>query len=111
MVTTDLSEFGYRELAEAEKLLKAWREQGLPSDFEEEKIEIMFNANSGYVFLSNADYQVAMLNDGKLESFYTCPYCGFEGFKEEMMHSDSPECKEYLIEIGVIPGEEESKVE
>lgn len=100
IITTDLTKFGYREREMAEELLKAWREQGLPEDFEENKVVIMMNINSGYVFLTNSDYQVAMMNDDKLESFYTCPYCGHEGFIEDMEHEpDDEECSRYLEEI------------
>jgi hypothetical protein len=82
--TTDLTKFGYRERKLAENLLKAWREQGLPEDFYEDKITIMFNTHSGCVFLTNSEYQIAKLNDDKLESFYTDFETGEEGFKEEL---------------------------
>ena len=82
--TTDLTQFGYRERKLAEDLLKAWREQGLPEDFHEDEITIMFNTHSGCVFLTNSEYQVAMLNGDKLESFYTDFETGEEGFKEEL---------------------------
>lgn len=99
VTTTDLSEFGYREREEAELLLKAWREQGLPDDFNNDKVIIMMNRSSGNVFLTNDDYQVAMLNGNKLESFYSCPNCGNEGFNNEYEFVDndgfcSKECKE-----------------
>lgn len=82
--TTDFSKFGYRERKLAEELLKAWREQGLPEDFYEDEISIMFNTRSGCVFLTNSEYQVAMLNDDKLETFYTDFETGEEGFKNEL---------------------------
>lgn len=82
--TTDFAKFGYREREMAEDLLRAWREQGLPDDFENNKVEIMMNFNSGYVFLTNEDFQVAMMNDEKLESFYTDFNTGEEGFLEEL---------------------------
>lgn len=82
--TTDLTKFGYRERKLAEDLLKAWREQGLPEDLYEDEITIMFNTHSGCVFLTNSEYQVAMLNGDKLESFYTDFETGEEGFKEEL---------------------------
>ena len=84
ITTTDLSEFGNRELEEMENLLKARREQGFPDDFNDDEIQIMFNKNSGYVFFTNSDCQVCMLTDGgNLESFYSCPNCGNEGFDGE----------------------------
>ena len=38
MTTTNLSDFGYRELEMLEELLKAMREQGLPDDFYDEEV-------------------------------------------------------------------------
>ena len=89
--TTDLSKFGYRELSMARELLEAWEVQGLPKDFENDEVTIMFNLYSGNVFLTNSEFQVAMMCDGKLESFYSCPQCGNEGFDGE----DEYEFKKY----------------
>jgi hypothetical protein len=98
--TTNFADFGYRERKMAEDLLRASREQGFPEDFDDSEVIIMMNQNSGYVFFTNADYQVAMMNGDKLESFYSCPVCGHEGFAEEFSnHSDDPECIEYEKEI------------
>ena len=74
-----------RERVLAMELLQAWGEQGLPSDFYEEGVKVAMNRNSGYVFLVNDDYQCAMMNGDKLESFYTSPYDGHEGFLEELL--------------------------
>lgn len=49
-VTTDLSEFGRKELEEASELLKTWAEDGLPSTFYEEGITLNMSENSGYCF-------------------------------------------------------------
>lgn len=98
--STDLAKFGYREKVMAAELLKVMTEQGLPEDFNDDQVTVMMNFNSGNVFLTNSDYQVAMMNGGKLESFYTCPYCGHEGFKEDMKHkAKDVECRRYLKEI------------
>lgn len=67
----------------AEELLKASREQGFPDDFDDNETTIMMNMNSGNVFFTNADYQVAMMNGDKLELFYSCPQCGNEGFDDK----------------------------
>lgn len=99
-VTTDLSKFGYRELKMLKELLKARFEQGFPFDFYEEGISINLNINSGNVFFTNEDYQVATMNNDKLESFYVCPECGHEGFFKEMIHNlDNENCQEYFNEI------------
>ncbi len=103
IITTDLSDFGYRELMELELLLKAYREKGLPKDFSADEVVPTFNMNSGNVFLTNSDYQVAMLNGDKLESFYNCPQCGHEGFLEDMAHGeDDKDCQEYLKDIKAV---------
>lgn len=82
--TTDFAKFGARERKLAEELLKAWREQGLPSDFYGDEVTIMCNLHSGNVFLTNSEFQVAMMNGENLESFYTDFETGEEGFKNEL---------------------------
>ena len=99
MTTTDFSRFGSREREMAEELLKAWREQGLPDDFDNDSVVIMMNFYSGNVFLTNADYQVAMMNDDTLESFYTDFETGEEGFKDELT-------EEALTRLGINEEEE-----
>jgi hypothetical protein len=94
MTTTDLTKFGYRERKMAEELLHAWNEDGLPEGFEDDEVEIMMNFNSGYVFLTNSEYQVAMMNGTTLEMFYTDPDTGEEGFLEDL----SPEA---LMNLGL----------
>ena len=85
MTTTNLSDFGYRELAMLEEILKAMREQGLPDNFSDNEVVPMMNQNSGNVFLTNSDYEVAMMNGDTLEMFYTLPYNGNEGFVEDLI--------------------------
>src|SRR3990167_5558905 len=96
ITTTNLAEFGSRERAILVDLLAAWEKQGLPVDFSEDEVVPMLNKNSGNVFLINSDFQVAMMNGDKLESFYTCPQCDHEGFLEDMKHEGSRECKDTL---------------
>lgn len=103
--TTDLAQFGTRELKEVRDLLDAMLTQGLPEDFSNEGVHPMFNKNSGLVFLTNADYDVCMLNDGKLESFYTSPYAGIEGFFDELVpqfEDMEEDDKEWLIDLAKI---------
>ena len=51
--------------------------------------------NSGYVFLTNADYQVAMVDDkGELYSFYSTPYEGIEGSLEDLIEEYDNLCEE-----------------
>lgn len=83
--TTDLAEFGYREMVELRNMLDSWINDGLPDDFENDGVHLMFNRESGNVFLTNSDYQVAMMNGKKLESWYFTPYEGREGFYDDLM--------------------------
>jgi len=100
IVTSDLSRFGSRERLMLVELLQAWRAQGLPADFIDNEVRPVMNTNSGYVFLTNSDYQVAMMNGNRLESWYTCPNCGNEGFLDDLKAEKlDPCCKEYIAEI------------
>jgi len=77
--TEDLAKFGFREISLLRDILNAWCEDGLPVDFYSEGVRPAMNTHSGNVFLVNEDYQTAMMNGDKLESFYVTPYQGHEG--------------------------------
>ena len=105
IVISDLSKFGYREKEIAAKLLTAMC-KGLPEDFDDDEVTVAMNTNSGYVFLTNSEYQVAMFNGDNLESFYSCPECGCEGFFNEIgidNHSGEKsalkECKAWIKDV------------
>ena len=116
MTTTDMAEFGWRERKMAAKLLTASCDQGFPHDFEDDNVQIMMNKYSGNVFFVNDEYQVTMMNGDCLESFYSTPYEGREGFAEELKEefendSDSwhKEDVEYLHDMDIISDEEWDK--
>ena len=44
---------------------------------------MFFNKNSGYVFLTDEDYNTAMMDGDTLEDFLTCGECGCEGIRSE----------------------------
>lgn len=77
----DLSKFGYRELSEASILLKLYSEDC--TEFLGDGLTLNFNPNSGCVFLSDEDYNVAVEENGKLVQFFSCPQCGNEGTQED----------------------------
>jgi hypothetical protein len=110
IVTMDLSKFGLRELEEAKVLLSWVKEIDSYG-----KVELCFNTHSGYVFLSDENYKVWMMNGNIIEEWYSCPYCGHEGFLENMEHEpEDIDCTRYMEEIGAInyvehePEEEEA---
>ena len=80
--TTNLSDFGYRELRLAAELLTAYCDT--QPDYLGDGVHVMMNRYSGYVFLTDEDYTVAMMNGDTLEQFHSCPDCGAEGFAEEL---------------------------
>lgn len=83
--TTNLADFGFREIKMARDLLDAWVNNGLPEDFDNSGVVLMMNRNSGNVFLTNEEFEVAMLNGDTLESFYNSPYEGREGFFDDLL--------------------------
>jgi len=98
--TSDLTKFGFRELKMLELLLTAMREQGLPEGFERQEVTPMFNQKSGCVFLTNSEYQAAMLTgDNKLELWFNCSYCGHEGFLNDFDHeAQDDDCKQAMVD-------------
>ena len=105
MNTQNLAEFGHREREIAGELLQAL---GTSKDktkyFGQDGVAVEFNPYSGYVFLVDEDYNVAILNDnGELEDFHTCPNCGGEGISSEFKEdNDSECCQEYADELGLL---------
>lgn len=108
--TENLADFGARERRMLQELLEAWNKQGLPEDFSDDRVRPAMNTNSGFVFLVNDDCQTAMMNGDKLESFYSTPYNGNEGFFDELieewadMHHDD---QDYMRQIAETLGRED----
>jgi hypothetical protein len=94
ILTTDLADFGARERKMLIDLMSAWEKQGLPDDFHTEEVMPMMNRNSGFVFLTNSEFQVAMLNGDNLEIWHSCINCGHEGFSEDCQINEDGECNE-----------------
>ena len=84
MTTTNLAEFGTRELELLEDLIRAMRQQGLPKNFYDGGICPMLNKYSRNVFLINSEYQVAMMDGDELKQFYFLSYHGREGFADDL---------------------------
>lgn len=113
ITTTNFAEFGWRERKLAAELLTASCKQGFPQDFYDEDVQIMMNKNSGNVFFTNSEYQVAMMNGDDLESFYSLPYSGIEGFKDELLDEykngniTEEDDIDFLKQIGILGDDEE----
>lgn len=85
IVTVDYSKFGYRELEIAGKLLALYAEGGV--DFLGDGLTVNFNTQSGYVFLSDEDYNVGVLNWDKtaIVQLFSCFECSYEGTQEDAL--------------------------
>ena len=81
IVTADLSKFGFRELAEAARLLGEYAKDG--AEFLGNGITLNFNTHSGYIFLQDENFEIGMLRDGKVDQWFSCPNCGNEGFDDD----------------------------
>lgn len=95
-------------------IMRAWGDSGLPEDFSDSGVRPAFNRNSGYVFLVNEDHDVCMLRDGKLESFYTSPYEGREGFFDELLEEYAdmhPEDQRWMRDIAEATGRDIPEVD
>ena len=103
--TQDLSQFGDRELRIAIRLLRLIREQ----NFLTTGIHIEFNPSSGFVFLTDDDFNVGVLNSDNsgILQFLNCAECGYEGTAEDYKYEKKMEnalgkskiskcCKEYF---------------
>ena len=87
--TTDLSHFGFRELKMAAELLTAYCEN--PPDYLGDGVQVMMSTESGNVFLTDEDFNVAMMNGDKLDAWLFTPYEGHEGFLEDLIHDLDPQ--------------------
>ena len=87
-VTYDFSEFGFRELQEAARLLTAYTERnetGYCLERFGDNVKIAMNKYSGFVWLEDEDYNCLMVNDnGELFQFYYLAYAGNEGSAEDL---------------------------
>lgn len=91
-VTSDLSRFGFREKRMAADLLDAYCKDG--AEFLGDGVTVQMNANSGYVFLTDEDFNVGMMEGGRLVQFFSCPECGAEGTRTDEEFCEQGYCPE-----------------
>lgn len=115
MTITNLADFGYRELEMAAKLLTAYKSKNdLTRYFDDDGVTIMMNQNSGNVFLTNSNFDVAMMNGDDLEDWFYTPCSGYEGFAEDLKeqyesdpNSWDEEDIQFLVDLNIIEATEE----
>ena len=100
-LTTDISKM---DLSEVTDMLNAYQNQGFKttpafkSMWYDEDTKPTMNKESGYTFLTNSEYQVAMMNEGMLSMFINCGECGREDFEQDWVWTykndhDSSKCE------------------
>ena len=90
----NLANFGGRELELAADLMRSYARAGqhrdgkqynqLPESWCDDGVKLAFNPNSGFVFLSNEEYQALVDTDDGVAMWYFTPYYGVEGTLEEV---------------------------
>jgi hypothetical protein len=102
-ISMDFSHFGWKQRDLLIHLLKAWNKQGLPEEMNHNEVTPRYCSTKGHVFLTNKRSEIAMMNGGKLEIWFTCSSCGYEGFAKDMRYHDNDDgCQEFLKGIGVL---------
>lgn len=101
--TQNLADFGKIERDEAAELLSALGSHRDDTRFFGDRgVAVEFNPMSGYVFLVDEDFNVAMMNDNRLEDFHTCPNCGGEGVASDFREDNRSECcQEYADDLEI----------
>lgn len=96
--TRNLFEFTARERQIAAKLLMTVGTELDHTVRLESIVTVEFNPGSGFVFLIDRKFNVAMMNGDVLEDWHLCPQCGIEGFKSDFLHSSRICCRNYAKE-------------
>jgi len=85
--TANFAGWGYRELEMAAELLEAFSDR--PVRFlDQSTLTVNISMSSGKVFLSDEDYNVGVMEEGKLVQFYSCPNCDYEGTQDDAKYDD-----------------------
>ena len=96
-LTTDISKM---DLSEVTEMLSAYQEENTTRAFKamwcDDGTIPTLNQESGYCFLTNEEYQVAMNYDGKLSMFISCGECGREDFEQDWL--EYPEYKTCAVD-------------
>ncbi len=83
--TRDLSQM---PLDQVKDLFVALDNDGWPSDFSERNVVVEYNKKSGNVYFTNDNSDCCMINTNskQLESHYSTPCQGYEGFFDDLVH-------------------------
>lgn len=107
----DLNTFGYRQIEDAKRILDAFAHKNYTKMLGDD-VTLHFNPHSAIVYLSDEDYNSAVLtDDGVLEDWFVCSECGREGFKDTLLDEGLNCCKQMLIDLVIITEEELGELE
>ena len=107
-LTEDITDIPLHEVVPLLTALDKWRNgevhmtttKMFQASWYDQGTKVAMNNQSGYVFLTNEDFQVAMIDMERLTMFLNCGECGNEGLENEFEVVDSCEgCKDILKDI------------
>ena len=81
--------WGWREISEGSKLLELFFDDKMSRAFhaifeqDPNNLTLGFNDSSGYVWLQDENYNIAMVSKGRLDIYFTDSETGEEGFIED----------------------------
>lgn len=82
--TRNLMDFRLRELREAARLLALLKTKYDRTLRLGPIVTPEYNPDSGFVFLIDSNFNIAMINGQFLEDWHRCPNCGREGFLDAL---------------------------
>lgn len=97
-MVTEFNDLTLDEKKEGMELLSAIGSQNDKTKYLGDNPNVFMNQMSGYIFLSDDDYNVAMLDGDILRDFLNCPECSNEGFQSDLFKG-SQCCKDYVRHI------------
>jgi len=102
MNTRDLMDFDRSQLSIAARLLSTLHTDLDHTEKLGAKVCVELNTESGYVFLIDNNFNVAMLRGEVLEDWLRCPKCLNEGFKMDMTKCEKKCCQKLAQSLHVL---------
>ena len=110
-LTEDITDIPLDEVVPLLTALDKWRNEStrtstkmFQASWYDKGSKVAMNNQSGYVFLTNEEWQVAMIDNGKLTMFLNCGECGNEGLENDFVntvvfHRCCQGCKDIMKDI------------
>lgn len=93
--TKNLEDFPIYALKKTADIINELIKSGFPAEFNQQGIKLELCPDSKFVYLTNDDHQVCLINTknpSSLEIFFTCGNCGHEGFYDDICYGPDDRC-------------------